>query len=177
MLKVLVERYLPVVFAVIGTAGIAGDVNRLIGWPWATILWGVAVAMILAQARADLRRTADYKDRLQTASAYIAEELVEASHFEKRLRTENPDLPVDTWSGHIDGWTARVEGKLRQLLPDTHADVRFGQAFGLPGHGDAVDRHRRLLALRDNLAAILDNLPAYVERSLQGPIRRLAAPR
>jgi hypothetical protein len=164
--KILVDRYLPVLLAVIGTAGVAGDFNRVLGWGLATTLWVISLVLVVGQALEDRRSATKYNARLEAVASYLAEQIGEASTFEERLRRLD-DMTAPSIGKEVEGWKGVVESALRTRLPGTHADVRFGKATGPTGRGDAVFEHGRLLALRGNLMAILDNLPAYVERSLK----------
>ena len=166
MLKILVERYLPIVLAIIAAAGVTQSVGQWIGWTGAVVLAGISVWMVTTHAKRERSRTQMSHQRLTEACNYIAEQINEISTFEERLRGPLRDLGVEAIASEIERWKERVERRLAEILPQTHVDVRFGKATGLIGQGSAVFEHSRALILREHLGAILDNLPAYVERSV-----------
>jgi hypothetical protein len=166
MLKILVERYLPIVLAIIAGAGVTQSVGQWIGLTRAVLLTGAAGGMVITQANRERSRIRTCARRLTEAGDYIAAQIDEISTFEERLRGPLQDLTINDVATQVERWKEQVERRLAEILPETHVDVRFGKATGLILQGSAVFQHSRALVLREHLGAILDNLPSYVERSL-----------
>jgi hypothetical protein len=64
----------------------------------------------------------------------------------------------------VEEWRHRVDRYLRRELPGSGADIRFRTGIGESGPGHAYE-HTRLKDLKQNLLAVLDALPSYVQRS------------
>jgi prepilin signal peptidase PulO-like enzyme (type II secretory pathway) len=64
----------------------------------------------------------------------------------------------------IEDWRTRVNGYLTRALPGSGADIRFRTGIGEVGPAHAYE-HTRLKDLKQNLLAVLDMLPSYVQRS------------
>lgn len=167
MLKILVERYAPIMLAIIAGAGVTQSVGRWIGWTGAIVLTAGAVWMVTTQAKRERSRAQMSNRRLTEIGAHIAAEIDEISTFEERLRGPLDDLGIEAIGAEVEQWKERVERRLVETLPNTHVDIRFGKATGLIGRGPLVFEHSRALILREHLGSILDNLPAYVDRSLR----------
>jgi len=168
MVKILLERYLSITLLIVGAAGVAQSVGAWVGWLWGSGLFVVALILASIQPTRDRARSRVQNQRIRQVADYLAQQIDVASTFDYRPRHLD-DLPVDEIAREVERWKESVEEHLGRELPGAYADVRFGKAFGELGLGQGPARieHSRLIQLRSHLMAILDNLPAYVERSLR----------
>jgi hypothetical protein len=93
----------------------------------------------------------------------IRREIDRAATLEYNAR-DNVYQTIAEFEGAIEAWRTRVNGYLAHALPGSGADIRFRTGIGEVGPGHAYE-HTRLKDLKQNLVAVLDALPSYVQRS------------
>lgn len=128
-------------------------------WPWVVVLSLIAIVAgtaLVAEARGIERQVRIVGGRLRR-------EIDRAATLEYDARNGLYQTNAD-FEAAIETWRNRIDAYLARALPGSGADIRFRTGIGEVGPGHAYE-HTRLKDLKQNLVAVLDALPSYVQRS------------
>jgi hypothetical protein len=78
----------------------------------------------------------------------------------------NQSRNLEDYARRIEAWRTEVGQLLAGQLPNSGADTKFLEFSPTVGQGPIRYEYDRLVAMRRNLVAILDNLETYARRSL-----------
>jgi hypothetical protein len=144
---------------IFGTWFIPGQRLNPRAWQWIIVLGLIsigAIVYLVAEARA-------IEHRIKVVGRRIRKEVDLGATLEYDYRNGASQTNQDIEAA-VEEWRSRVDRYLRRELPGSGADIRFRTGIGEIGPGHAYE-HTRLKDLKQNLLAVLDALPSYVQRS------------
>jgi hypothetical protein len=144
---------------IFGTWFISGQRLNPRAWQWIIVLGLIsigAIVYLVAEARA-------IEHRIKVVGRRIRKEVDLGATLEYDYRNGASQTNQDIEAA-VEEWRSRVDRYLRRELPGSGADIRFRTGIGEIGPGHAYE-HTRLKDLKQNLLAVLDALPSYVQRS------------
>jgi hypothetical protein len=115
-----------------------------------------AIVYLVAEARA-------IEHRIKVVGRRIRKEIDLGATLEYDYRNGAYPTNQDIEAA-VEEWRNRVDRYLRRELPGSGADIRFRTGIGEIGPGHSYE-HTRRKDLKQNLLAVLDALPSYVQRS------------
>jgi hypothetical protein len=144
---------------IFGTWFIPGHRPNPRAWQWIIVLGLIsigAIVYLVAEARA-------IEHRIKVVGRRIRKEIDLGATLEYDYRNGAYPTNQDIEAA-VEEWRNRVDRYLRRELPGSGADIRFRTGIGEIGPGHSYE-HTRRKDLKQNLLAVLDALPSYVQRS------------
>jgi len=171
-LKLVIPQFISVVLAVLGTLSLSylypGWLKS--GWGILTMALLLLIAVWASIAIETSERNAQHRLMAGVARSLLAE-LDRADALLLAIEADFSRSDEDTLKRHqvaVEKWRGIVSRYLDRQLPDSGAGLRFRGGRGLP-FGGMIFIYTYTNLLRSNLAAIIDNLESYLDRS--GPRR------